>query len=267
MTAADRPSSAPTSHASTSAASQLPPAFPGRAPWGTAGKLRAWQAAALEQYLTTAPRDFLAVATPGAGKTTFALRIATELLQAGVAVTDDLQTLSEAPDVIHGHHTVETLTALLHFPAVPAVWVCHDATAWHDTPPLSPRILRYVAVDEAVRDRLRFRHGVPDERIRVVGNAVDLQRFRPRSPLPERPGPMHQAAAKKLRQASGDRFERAYMEQMVKDHVAALDLLERVTTEARDPDLRALAQDAIPLVRRHLDAARRIAGDVVGLRQ
>src|SRR3954447_10010342 len=65
---------------STSAASSLPPAFPGRAPWGTAAKLRAWQAAALEQYLTERPRDFLAVATPGAGKTTFALRIATELL-------------------------------------------------------------------------------------------------------------------------------------------------------------------------------------------
>ena len=31
---------------STSAASSLPPAFPGRAPWGTAAKLRAWQAAA-----------------------------------------------------------------------------------------------------------------------------------------------------------------------------------------------------------------------------
>jgi superfamily II DNA or RNA helicase len=84
VSAADRPASAPSTHASPSAASQLPPAFPARAPWGTAGKLRAWQAEALEQYLTTAPRDFLAVATPGAGKTTFALRIATELLQAGV---------------------------------------------------------------------------------------------------------------------------------------------------------------------------------------
>jgi superfamily II DNA or RNA helicase len=68
---------------STSAASHLPPAFPGRAPWGTAAKLRAWQAAALEQYLAARPRDFLAVATPGAGKTTFALRVATELLDRG----------------------------------------------------------------------------------------------------------------------------------------------------------------------------------------
>ncbi|MGH3414989.1 MAG: DEAD/DEAH box helicase [Actinocrinis sp.] len=65
---------------STSAASHLSPAYPDRAPWGTAGRLRAWQQAALEEYTRREPRDFLAVATPGAGKTTFALRIATELL-------------------------------------------------------------------------------------------------------------------------------------------------------------------------------------------
>ena len=65
---------------STSAASHLPPGYPARAPWGTAGALRAWQEAALEAYLTRQPRDFLAVATPGAGKTTYALRVATELL-------------------------------------------------------------------------------------------------------------------------------------------------------------------------------------------
>ncbi|GAA1143561.1 DEAD/DEAH box helicase [Ornithinicoccus hortensis] len=69
---------------STSAASHLPPAYPARAPWGTAPKLRAWQAAALGTYLTEQPRDYLAVATPGAGKTTFALRVATELLDRGV---------------------------------------------------------------------------------------------------------------------------------------------------------------------------------------
>ena len=72
------------SHASSSAVSSLPPAFPRRAPWGTAGSLRAWQAAALEQYMAASPKDFLAVATPGAGKTTFALRIAVELMGAGV---------------------------------------------------------------------------------------------------------------------------------------------------------------------------------------
>jgi superfamily II DNA or RNA helicase len=59
----------------------MPPAFPERAAWGTAGSLRAWQQQALESYFSTGPRDFLAVATPGAGKTTFALRLARELLE------------------------------------------------------------------------------------------------------------------------------------------------------------------------------------------
>ncbi|MEU5833388.1 DEAD/DEAH box helicase [Streptomyces diacarni] len=58
----------------------LSPAFPGRAPWGTANKLRAWQQAAMDAYLERQPRDFLAVATPGAGKTTFALTLASWLL-------------------------------------------------------------------------------------------------------------------------------------------------------------------------------------------
>ncbi|QOR47000.1 DEAD/DEAH box helicase [Trueperella pecoris] len=65
---------------SVSAAQNLPPVYPQRAAWGTAGSLRAWQAEALRKYLDKMPRDFLAVATPGAGKTTFALRIATELM-------------------------------------------------------------------------------------------------------------------------------------------------------------------------------------------
>ena len=61
--------------------------------------LRAWQRAALVTYLRQQPRDFLAVATPGAGKTTFALRVASELLASGavqavtvVAPTEHLKT-------------------------------------------------------------------------------------------------------------------------------------------------------------------------------
>ncbi len=84
---------------STSAASHLSPSYPERAAWGTAEKLRAWQADALQIYLSERPKDFLAVATPGAGKTTFALRIATELMDRGeiervtvVAPTEHLRT-------------------------------------------------------------------------------------------------------------------------------------------------------------------------------
>ncbi len=77
----------------------LSPSFPLRAPWGTADKLRAWQQEALEAYFQADQRDFLVAATPGAGKTTFALTLAHELLEQGevdrivvVAPTEHLKT-------------------------------------------------------------------------------------------------------------------------------------------------------------------------------
>ena len=69
-----------TEHEAVPPSSALTPAWPERAAWGTATSLRAWQTAALTDYFARSPRDFLAVATPGAGKTTFALSAAAELL-------------------------------------------------------------------------------------------------------------------------------------------------------------------------------------------
>jgi superfamily II DNA or RNA helicase len=82
-------SEAADAHFGSFAAEHLSPSFPQRAPWGTAQRLRAWQAEALDAYFAVdgpdgvgkGPRDFLAAATPGAGKTTFALRLASELMR------------------------------------------------------------------------------------------------------------------------------------------------------------------------------------------
>lgn len=46
--------------------------------------LRVWQREALEKYIAEAPKDFLAVATPGAGKTTFALTLARLMLESRI---------------------------------------------------------------------------------------------------------------------------------------------------------------------------------------
>ena len=75
----------------------LPPAWPDRAAWGTAPSLRAWQTAALGRYFAESPRDFLAVATPGAGKTTFALTVAAELLGAPGRRPDHRRGADRAP--------------------------------------------------------------------------------------------------------------------------------------------------------------------------
>jgi superfamily II DNA or RNA helicase len=49
-------------------------------PQTTSRPLRAWQQAALGKYEEESPKDFLVTATPGAGKTTFALTLAARLL-------------------------------------------------------------------------------------------------------------------------------------------------------------------------------------------
>src|SRR5690348_10001417 len=57
--------------------------------------LRAWQRKALVEYLRRRSEDFMAVATPGAGKTTFALRIAAELLADGTVAAVTVVTPTE----------------------------------------------------------------------------------------------------------------------------------------------------------------------------
>ncbi|MGH7197345.1 MAG: glycosyltransferase [Candidatus Omnitrophota bacterium] len=113
--------------------------------------------------------------------------VAGELKAATIPVVNNLASLSVVPDIIHGQHHLETMTALLHFPEVPAVYFCHGWIPWEEAPPKFPRILRYVAVDHACRDRLIYEHGIPEERVRVLLNFVDMERFKPRAPLPPRP--------------------------------------------------------------------------------
>jgi len=113
--------------------------------------------------------------------------IARELRHATVPVVDRIDQLGSRPDIIHGNDGPGLISALLHFPGVPAAFFCHSWSERPSQPPLFPRILRYVAVDELCRDRVTAENGVPDDRVRVLLNAVDLERFQPRPPLPERP--------------------------------------------------------------------------------
>lgn len=114
-------------------------------------------------------------------------RVAEALRAATIPVVDDLGAIGEPPDLIHGQHHLAAMTALLHFSGVPALFVCHGWQPWEEIPPRFPRILRYVAVDFTTRERLVSERGIPPERVEVVLNFVDLERFRPRPPLPPKP--------------------------------------------------------------------------------
>lgn len=113
--------------------------------------------------------------------------VAEDLRRATVPVIDDLHALGITPDIIHGQHHLETMTAALHFPRTPVVSICHGWLPWEELPPLFPSILRYVAVDDLCKERLLTTKGVPPERVEVLYNFVDTGRFQLRPPLPERP--------------------------------------------------------------------------------
>ena len=113
--------------------------------------------------------------------------VASELRAATVPVISKLESLGEAPDIIHGHHHYETLSALLHFPETPAISYCHGWLPWEEAPLRFPRILRYVAVDEVCRERLIAEGGIAPGNIRLLLNFFDAALFPARAPLPRKP--------------------------------------------------------------------------------
>jgi len=114
--------------------------------------------------------------------------VAQELRGKGVAVIDDLRMVAEAPDIIHAHHLIPCAEALIRFPSVPAINVCHAFDHWVEAPLHFPQVGAYVAADEACRDRLVHTEGIDPARVLVLPNAVDLRRVPPRHrPLAERP--------------------------------------------------------------------------------
>ncbi|MER9585300.1 glycosyltransferase [Mesorhizobium sp. M0276] len=140
---------------------------------------------------TEAVVELLADGLRGAGHQTMVLAptlgdMADRMRRRGHHVVDRIAEIVEKPDIIHGQHLTPCLTALARFPDVPAVFSCHSAFFEVEAPMLHPQIRRWIAVDEACKAKCLSR-GVPADKLDLIYNAVDLQRFKPRLPLPSRP--------------------------------------------------------------------------------
>lgn len=114
-----------------------------------------------------------------------------ELRWRSIACVTDLAQMAAVPDLVIGSTRDETVACLARFPGVPAISICHDRVAQHGLPPLFSRIRQYVAVDANCAERLTLENGIPASGVVIIQNGVDLERFRPRLPLPQRP---HRAA-------------------------------------------------------------------------
>ncbi|MDO8978271.1 MAG: hypothetical protein Q7V17_03445 [Afipia sp.] len=103
----------------------------------------------------------------------------------GHLVFDRISHIGIPPDVIHGHHTGPTMTALAAFPDVPAMFVMHSAAEF-DRPPCHPNIRRYFSVSSFLRESWSTPE-VPIERFEILGNPVDTDLLSLRPALPPRP--------------------------------------------------------------------------------
>ena len=77
-----------------------------------------------------------------------------------------------------------------YFPGVPVIYVSHSAADFlseYEMPDVTPRIARYIAVDEWVKEALLTVVRTPPAKTRIIRNFVDTDRFLPRGPLPETP--------------------------------------------------------------------------------
>lgn len=113
--------------------------------------------------------------------------LADELRSRCIACIAELSCMSEPPDIIIGNMRDDTVACMAHFLSTPAIFICHDRTALHGKPPRLTRIRQHVAVDENCAERLYLENGIPRSSLEIISNGVDLERFRPRPPLPAKP--------------------------------------------------------------------------------
>ncbi len=113
--------------------------------------------------------------------------LADELRAAGVPVVSRMQELPQDAALVHGHHNFMTVIALLVCSRARGLFVSHASLFWQEEPPVFPRIVAWVGVDDPCRERIAADLRMPLQEVRFIGNSVDLARFRPRAPLPQKP--------------------------------------------------------------------------------
>ncbi|MFN9620670.1 MAG: hypothetical protein ACK55X_13265 [Synechococcaceae cyanobacterium] len=103
--------------------------------------------------------------------------IAEKLKSLGVLVVNNLEALTIEPDIIHGHHHLDTACALARFPRTPAIAFNHGVVPWEEAsfPPIE-RIYRYVTVSRVPTKRV-YTEGITRERTAYLPNFVDADEF------------------------------------------------------------------------------------------
>jgi putative membrane protein len=94
-------------------------------------------------------------------------------------------------------------------------------------------------------------HGQANERLINVSTAKGVA-------PPTKPDPGRMAVTEMLAKLSGDQFDQQYVAQQLADHEVSLTLYQAEANGGSDPDVKAFAQQAVPVIQRHIDMLKRL---------
>jgi len=119
-----------------------------------------------------------------------------------------------------------------------------------------------VAVQNASDTKVRqFGQRMIDDHTRINHELTQLA-ARKNVTLPTTPSPKQKTTLDRLSKLQGAEFDRAYMEDMVKDHQEDIVEFTRAYNNERDPDAKAFAGKTHPTVEAHLKQAEEIEGQL-----
>jgi putative membrane protein len=78
--------------------------------------------------------------------------------------------------------------------------------------------------------------------------------------VPAKVNVKHQALIDKLSKLSGAEFDKTYAEDMANGHANAVKLFEKAQARVTRPDLKKYIDDALPILKEHLELAKKMKG-------
>jgi len=108
---------------------------------------------------------------------------------------------------------------------------------------------------KAFGNRMVTDHGKANDELRQLATNKGLA-------LPAETDADHKKKQDELAKKTGKDFDKAYMEDMVKDHEHDVAEFEKMSKDAKDPDLKAWVTKTLPTLQDHLKMARETAGKV-----
>ncbi len=112
----------------------------------------------------------------------------------------------------------------------------------------------------------KFAQRMVDDHSKVIDELIQLAATKGSSPAKEMKK-VHRDIIDNLSKSSGAAFDKAYMAQMVNDHVKDVSAFRKEAKEGKDPEVKAWAAKTLPILEDHLAMARDLSKKERGMKE